>query len=796
MEKKEYFPGCGWIWYDHYGYDEVNAWMQARREFFLETVPDSLLFSLTADTKYRLYVNERLAAFGPARGFLSPYPFDSIDIAPLLQKGKNVLAVLVHQTGHGTYQSIYGGAAGLIADGSVHGIALGTEPGLWLVRPSPGHRRDTARRSVQMAYQEHFDCRKDSGFWMRPESKVSAGKDGWIEPQWRVSGSLPWTDFEERQIPMLRHSVYSFSSCLSIEERRAAPEWKESKNLVSLHKRESKREKKKGSSLSPLDIIPFLEGNGSVTIPAFPAGNSLTLLFDAGEESTGFIGIKARANGGESIDFLFSEAVDKDGLVVKSPEYGCKVSIADRVTLRKGKNFFESFFYNGFRYCALTLRNVRKPLVIESLYLRKVGYAFDSTASFHSSDTTINAIWDICRRTQENCSFDAYVDCPWREQAQWWGDARIQGINTFYLFGDMRLFRRGILQGGKSQLANGLTYGHFPTMSVGSILPDFTFTWIHTVLDYYHYTGDVALVRREFPKVQKALNFFCVSADSNGMIAPMLRYWIFLDWAPLYKEGYSALFHMIWLLSLRTAVQLSHIAGEDGSLFQQEADALEEKILHYFWDPSTHLFSDGFDPATGLRVSAISQHTHAFAILLGLRKKDHRNFAEKVLLPPMKGKPFACKNIVESSPFFVYYVIEALKKLGGYDSDILQFIKRRWGNMVREGATTCHEMWNPEPGVISLCHAWSAHPAVHLVNLMAGIYPTSFGWKEFSLLPAPYMPKDLTLSIPTEYGDIHFQGKREGDIRTILLTVPKGSLCTVKEEGKEFGEGSHILRIR
>ena len=36
---------------------------------------------------------------------------------------------------------------------------------------------------------------------------------------------------------------------------------------------------------------------------------------------------------------------------------------------------------------------------------------------------------------------DSYVDCPWREQAQWWGDARVQAANTLHLSADPRMLR-------------------------------------------------------------------------------------------------------------------------------------------------------------------------------------------------------------------------------------------------------------------------------------------------------------------------------------------------------------------
>ena len=92
--------GCGWLWYDPYWFDDVNVFMLARKEFNLTKIPVGADIKITADTRYKLYVNNHYVCFGPARGYPESYPFDNVDVAPYLNEGKNVLSVLVHQFGH------------------------------------------------------------------------------------------------------------------------------------------------------------------------------------------------------------------------------------------------------------------------------------------------------------------------------------------------------------------------------------------------------------------------------------------------------------------------------------------------------------------------------------------------------------------------------------------------------------------------------------------------------------------------------------------------------------------------
>src|SRR5689334_628384 len=66
-----------------------------RRTFALKATPPAFLVHVTADNRYRLYVNGKPAGWGPARGDLYHWRYESVDIARYLRPGKNVLAAVV-----------------------------------------------------------------------------------------------------------------------------------------------------------------------------------------------------------------------------------------------------------------------------------------------------------------------------------------------------------------------------------------------------------------------------------------------------------------------------------------------------------------------------------------------------------------------------------------------------------------------------------------------------------------------------------------------------------------------------
>ena len=66
-----------------------------RKSFDLEVVPSRFIVHVSADNRYKLYVNGKLVSLGPARGDIYNWSFETVDLAPYLRKGKNTLASVV-----------------------------------------------------------------------------------------------------------------------------------------------------------------------------------------------------------------------------------------------------------------------------------------------------------------------------------------------------------------------------------------------------------------------------------------------------------------------------------------------------------------------------------------------------------------------------------------------------------------------------------------------------------------------------------------------------------------------------
>src|SRR3978361_830389 len=66
-----------------------------RKIFVLDEKPQHFIVHVSADNRYKLYINDSLVSFGPAKGDLYHWNFETVDIASYLNKGKNIIAAVV-----------------------------------------------------------------------------------------------------------------------------------------------------------------------------------------------------------------------------------------------------------------------------------------------------------------------------------------------------------------------------------------------------------------------------------------------------------------------------------------------------------------------------------------------------------------------------------------------------------------------------------------------------------------------------------------------------------------------------
>jgi len=451
-----------------------------RRHFELRNIPDSLPLRISADQRYRLYVNGEMVAFGPQRGDQKHWHFDTIDIARWLKKGDNWLGVAVWNFGWFAPMAQHTVRTALVVEAAAAFEDLST-PDLWHVARLPGrqfammHSRDPDYY-IDVGPGEIFDNRLPEDGWQlgRSNPKLDWTEPHVIchaEPRGSNGGGTPWM-LCERSIPMMRYDL-------------AEPCWEE-----------------RAPGVYDFSVLrcayPRLKLEG-------PVGSEVTITY--AEAPIG----PDRKKGNRS------------DLTDKTIE-----GYQDLVILGEGPTTFEPLWWRTFRYISIQAPD---EVVVRSIDIFETGYPLEPKSSFACDQPAVHRVVEASIRTAQLCAGETYFDCPYYEQLQYVGDTRIQALVGYYLSKDRALQRNAVDQFDWSILDNGLTQSRYPSRQV-QVIPPFSLIWILMLHDQVYHDR----VPLKDPLVHRAGHTIRAFERLFEPMEPE-QYWNFCDWVPGWKWG-------------------------------------------------------------------------------------------------------------------------------------------------------------------------------------------------------------------------------------------------------------------
>ena len=217
-----------WIWCEGEPVPQ-NFYLYCRKSFRLEGKASEAAVDVTADSRYKLFVNGKFVGRGPARCDQRWQYYDTYDLAPFLRMGENVVAAIVHQFGiaTGSYTLGRGGflLQGEVRGGSGRNLRLDSDES-WRVLPAPPWDRETARATPAIMWQEVYDARQEPSGWQAPGFDDSS----WQRPvMLGTPPVLPWENLVARDIPFLHEegwlpTAIVNSGLLEVEPLGGTPE--------------------------------------------------------------------------------------------------------------------------------------------------------------------------------------------------------------------------------------------------------------------------------------------------------------------------------------------------------------------------------------------------------------------------------------------------------------------------------------------------------------------------------------------------------------------------------------------
>ena len=693
-----------------------------RRSFDLTSQPSSFIVHVSADNRYQLFVNGERVAWGPARGDLYHWRYETVDIARQLRPGRNVLAAVVWNDGRyaAVAQTSHRTAFLLQAGNGVDGKLVNSGKS-WrsaenkAYKPIPITYR-TVDGYVAIPPGEEVDGLAYPWGWHRP---------GFDDSQWRPAEEIgPGAPRDAQDAPNRWMLV-----------PRAIPMMEERPERLGRVRR--------AQGITPPQGFP--KGAAEWTIPG---NTSIDLLLDQGYLTTAFPELLVSGGRGARVALRYAEALrgpDKSKGNRDEVEGRSLLGYQD-VFLPDGgeRRLFRPLWWRTYRYIEMKVQTTDQPLTVVDLGGVYTGYPFVRNARFEAGSEELQRILDTGWRTARLCAHETYMDCPYYEQLQYVGDTRIQALVSIYSSGDSRLMRNAIEQLDASRTAEGATYSRAPS-ALQQYIPPFSLWWIGMIHDYWWYVDDPEFARRMLPGVRAVLSFFGRYQTTGGALG-RLPWWNFVDWVerwpagvpPLGEDGSSASLNLQLLLAYRWASDLEEAAGskELAALYRAEQVKLEAAVRKSYWVEKRGLFADTPKHDT------YSQHANALAVLAGLVKGGQ---AKEVM-----EKTLAAADLARATIYFRYYLHLALRESGLGDR-YLEMLGP-WRNMLAQGLTTWAE--TDSPGVRSDCHAWGASPNIELFRTVLGIDSMAPGFRHVRIRPQPGKLTKLSGAIPHPKGEI------------------------------------------
>lgn len=727
----------------------------------LPTKPAKFVVHVSADNRYKLYVNHTLVSLGPARGDTYYWNYETVDIAPYLIGGKNTIAALVWNDGDFRPEAQISQQTAFILQGDTGIEEVFNTDNTWKCT------RDNAYQPILgVGYGTYYvagpgelvDMHKTVKNWQDSNS-------GWLDAQ-KIDRGNP-------------KGMYNAFGWMLVPSSLPQMEMKQQR-LVSMRK-----------SVGVNVPASFPAEKTSFTIPA---NTKASILLDQSFLTNAYLTFNFSGGDNAGVSFTYCESPMKPGSTAKPNRnevdgyrfVGRKDSVISDGT---SKQSFTTLAFRTYRYILVNISTKDEPLTIDDIYGTFTGYPFKFNAKLNTGSTEMQQMLDIGFRTARSCAMETYFDCPYYEQLQYIGDGRIQALVSYYNTGDSRLARNALDQMDHSRLAEGITLSRHPSFSP-QIISTFSLWYISMLHDYWMYRNDEAFVKEKLDGTRQVLAFFAKYQQADGSLKNP-PYWNFVDWVstkdwdfgqpPKDTGGNSAMLDMQLLWTLQQAAEMETKIGLPvyAEMYRARAAKLKATIQSKYWNAAKGFYADTRDKQT------YSQHANALAILSGVAGSNTAALAQKME---------ADSSLVKCTIYFKYYLHQALVK-GGLGNHYMNWLDV-WRNNIKMGLSTWAEISDLEHDR-SDCHAWGASPNIEFFRTVLGIDSYAPGFSKIKVEPHLGKMENASGEIPHPNGVVAVSYAKTGAKWAINISLPMRTDGVLVWKGKSYPlkGGKNVLSI-
>lgn len=324
----------------------------------------------------------------------------------------------------------------------------------------------------------------------------------------------------------------------------------------------------------------------------------------------------------------------------------------------------------------------------------------------------LRRIDEVSLNTLQDCMQTVFEDGPRRDRRLWIGDLRLQAMTNYATFRNYALVKRCLYLFAGLPREDGLVaacvYDDPKPLCGRQYIMDYSALYAAAVLDYVRATGDRAAARDLWPTVRRQIEILGKFVNDDGLFVDPGNWWLFIDWSD--ELDRTAPLQAVLTFAYRQALEVAKFAGaeRDAVDYNQRAARMTAAARATFYDASRKLFTSGPQ-------RQISWATQAWMIHAGIADTEEGAAALRAVQQTRDA-------VRPRTPYLYHYVVDAMLRCG-MKSEALELIRWYWGGMVKNGADTFWEVYDPSDPALSpyqsllvnsYCHAWSCTPSYFL----------------------------------------------------------------------------------
>ena len=516
-----------------------------------------------------------------------------------------------------------------------------------------------------------------------------------------------------------------------------------------------------------------------------------TYVYDFGVNFAGWASLKLNVEPGTQIRMRYGELLYPDGSLnpmtsvagqIKGFKTGTHESVggpgapevawqSDTYTARGGgETYTPRFTFHGFRYMELT--GLPAPLPVSAVTAMRLNSDVEQVGTFECSNSMLNKIQLMCRRTFLSNIFSVQSDCPHRERLGYGGD--IVATNGAFManFNMAGFYEKAVRDWSDSALPDGMFTDTAPFMGIQYCGAVWAMAHPFLLDQLYRNYGDSAIGKEEYASAKRWMSLV-EEKYPDGIVTEGLS-----DHESLVPAPSDALVTPMYFQCANVLARLAHrlVIHQDEDHWSRLAARIQRAYIAKFVDPVSGKVGPGTQTSQSMAlatniVPAVSRPKVLEYLLQDV--KEHKNHLTTGIL----GTKFLLDVLTREGHIDVAYAIATQPYFPG------------WGWMLKNGATTLWEHWEFSDNTFSHNHPMFGSVSQWMMGWLGGIQPDADSKGFDRIVISPRVPSGLDWvksSFQSVRGKIVSNWSRTDKALKFEIEVPINAQATISLPAKSI----------